>query len=125
MATNATNPASAAAPTGFGDIDLRLGERSSEDNRTKTNLQAPPSAAVAGAIGGALLIDSIKIDHRFRREMGDVAALARSIEAIGLLHPITVDQDGKLLAGARRLAAFKILKRETIPVTVVQVPKWS
>jgi hypothetical protein len=124
MASTASSPADAAASTRLGVADC--GEASNPTiNRPIPNLQAPPSAAVAGAIGGALLIDSIKIDHRFRREMGDVAALARSIEAIGLLHPITVDQDGKLLAGARRLAAFKILKRETIPVTVVQVPKWS
>lgn len=73
----------------------------------------------------ALPIESIKVDRRFRRDMGDVAALAQSIEAIGLLHPIVVDQDGKLLAGARRLAAFKILKRKLIPATIVQVPRCS
>jgi ParB-like nuclease domain len=49
--------------------------------------------------------------------------LAASIADVGLLHPIVVDQDGNLLAGARRLAAFKILKRETIPFTVVRVPQ--
>ena len=70
-----------------------------------------------------LPLDTIKIGQRFRRDMGDIATLAASIESLGLLHPIVVDQDGKLLAGARRLAAFKILKRKTIPVTVVQVPK--
>jgi N6-adenosine-specific RNA methylase IME4 len=35
-----------------------------------------------------IALDSIKIGHRFRREMGEVAARARNIEAIGQLHPI-------------------------------------
>jgi ParB-like chromosome segregation protein Spo0J len=48
-------------------------------------------------------------------------ALAASIEAIGLLHPVVVSQHGRLLAGQRRLMAFKQLGRETIPVTVIEV----
>jgi ParB-like chromosome segregation protein Spo0J len=70
-----------------------------------------------------LPIDAIKTGRRFRQDHGDIAELAQSIEATGLLHPVVVDQDGKLLAGARRLAAFRILKRKTIPVTIVQVPR--
>jgi ParB-like chromosome segregation protein Spo0J len=52
--------------------------------------------------------------------LGDIAGLAARIEDIGLLHRITVDQDGHLLAGARRLAACKLLKWKTIPVNVVR-----
>jgi ParB family transcriptional regulator, chromosome partitioning protein len=52
--------------------------------------------------------------------MGDLAGLAESIEDIGLLNPITVDENGRLLAGARRLAACKRLKWKTIPVNVVR-----
>ena len=37
-------------------------------------------------------LNSIKIGSRFRQDHGDIGALAQSIEAIGLLHPITVSR---------------------------------
>jgi hypothetical protein len=65
-------------------------------------------------------IASIKIGKRHRRDLGDVAALAASIEDIGLINPITVDENGLLLAGGRRLAACKQLGWKQIPVCVVR-----
>jgi ParB family chromosome partitioning protein len=65
-------------------------------------------------------LDRIRVGERHRRDMGDIDSLAASIEDLGLLHPITVDQDGRLLAGARRLAAFKLLGRTEIPVNVMR-----
>jgi ParB family chromosome partitioning protein len=46
--------------------------------------------------------------------------MAASIEDIGLLNPITVDENGLLLAGGRRLAACKLLGWKDIPVSVVR-----
>jgi ParB-like nuclease domain len=66
-------------------------------------------------------ITSIKIGKRHRRAMGDIAALAASIEAIGLLHPVFITPEGKLIAGERRLLACKHLGWMNIPVTVVDV----
>ena len=63
-------------------------------------------------------IDRIVVGARTRRDMGDLAALAASIAEIGLLNPITVDEDGRLLAGARRLAACKLLGWTEVEVTV-------
>jgi ParB-like chromosome segregation protein Spo0J len=51
-----------------------------------------------------MAIADIKVGKRHRRDLGDIAALAESIKAVGLLHPIVVQPDGKLIAGARRLA---------------------
>jgi ParB family transcriptional regulator, chromosome partitioning protein len=65
-------------------------------------------------------VDAIRVGKRHRRDLGDIAALAASIEDIGLLHPITVDEQGGLLAGARRLAACKRLGWREIPVIVVR-----
>ena len=47
--------------------------------------------------------------------------MARSIAEIGLLHPIVVSEDGTLIAGNRRLMAWRKLGRPEaeIPVTVV------
>jgi N6-adenosine-specific RNA methylase IME4 len=71
----------------------------------------------------ALLLDAIKIGLRSRQDHGDVDSLASSIADIGLLHPIVVTPDGSLIAGARRLMAFKKLGRESIPVTVVDLER--
>jgi ParB/RepB/Spo0J family partition protein len=66
-------------------------------------------------------IDQIIVGSRHRRDMGDVAALARSIADLGLLHPIVIRPDGTLIAGARRLAAARLLGWAEIPVTVVDL----
>lgn len=49
-----------------------------------------------------------------RKEETNVDALADSIRRIGLLHPIVIDDEGRLVAGGNRLAAFKKLA-ETDP----------
>jgi ParB-like chromosome segregation protein Spo0J len=64
-------------------------------------------------------IDDIKVG-KHRKDL-DIAALAKSIAGpSGLLHPITVDANGNLLAGARRLAACKQLGWTKIPVRRVR-----
>ncbi|HEY9425357.1 MAG TPA: ParB N-terminal domain-containing protein [Microterricola sp.] len=54
-------------------------------------------------------IDSIRIGARHRTDLGDIEALAASIQRQGLLQPITVTPDGILVCGARRLAALRQL----------------
>ncbi|POH66076.1 MULTISPECIES: ParB N-terminal domain-containing protein [Cryobacterium] len=54
-------------------------------------------------------IDSIRIGSRHRTDLGDIDALAASIERQGLLQPITVTPEGTLVCGARRLAALRQL----------------
>ena len=65
-------------------------------------------------------IGEIIVADRLREEYGDVSALAESIRAHGLLHPITVDQDNRLIAGERRLRAMKQLG-----YTEVEVRRWT
>lgn len=54
-------------------------------------------------------ISGIKIGKRFREDVGDVFSLANSIKDIGLLHPVVVTHEYELIAGYRRIAAFKKL----------------
>jgi hypothetical protein len=61
---------------------------------------------------------SIKVEDRCRKDLGDVTALARSIETVGLLHPPVVTPDLRLIAGERRLAAIRSLGWTNCPVTV-------
>ena len=40
-----------------------------------------------------LLIKSVRVGERHRHDLGNIAALARSIEEVGLLHPVVVTPD--------------------------------
>ncbi len=64
-------------------------------------------------------IDAIAIGIRHRKDLGDVEGLAASIAEIGLLHPIVIDPQGRLIAGERRLAACKHLGWSEVPVSIV------
>jgi hypothetical protein len=66
-------------------------------------------------------IDSIKIGSRFRKDLGDIASLAKDISEIGLLHPIAINQNGELISGLRRIEAFKLLGRNEIPAHIVNL----
>ncbi len=66
--------------------------------------------------------DQIRIGERHRKDMGDLESLAASIAREGLLQPIGITDDFRLVFGHRRLLAVQgILKRPTIPARVVRV----
>jgi len=66
-----------------------------------------------------MAIESVRVDGRHRKDLGDLAGLMKSIQDRGLLNPVTVTEDGRLLAGGRRLAAVRALGRKAIAVRVV------
>ena len=63
-------------------------------------------------------IDSITVGVRHRQDPGDMTALMKSIEEVGLLQPITVTPDGVLVCGWRRLEAMRRLGKRTLSVWV-------
>lgn len=69
-----------------------------------------------------IAIDAICASNRYRKDYGDLAGLAASIEQLGLLQPIGVTADNDLVFGQRRLKAFQLLGRSTIPARVIDVP---
>lgn len=69
------------------------------------------------------LIVDIKVGKRYRRDLGDVGDLAMSIADVGLLHPVVINPDGKLIAGQRRIAACKSLGWDKVPVTEIDLEK--
>lgn len=57
-------------------------------------------------------ISEVIVDGRHRKDLGDVSLLAASIQDIGLLHPIVVRSDMRLVVGERRLAAYRLLAEQ-------------
>src|SRR5439155_23596949 len=57
-------------------------------------------------------IEQIQIGYRYRKDLGDLRTLANSIAEVGLLHPVVVTPEGRLIAGQRRLEACRLLGLE-------------
>ncbi len=68
-----------------------------------------------------VLIDDIIVNEkkRIRKSNGDIRTLAKSIEKYGLLQPVIVNSDLKLIAGYRRYLAVKSLGLDEIEVKIV------
>jgi len=64
-------------------------------------------------------IDNIVIENRTRKHLGNIQELADSIKLVGLLHPIVVTPNNHLIAGYRRIEAYKLLGKNEIPHTIV------
>ena len=64
-------------------------------------------------------IESIQVVGRYRKDLGDLTSLAKSIEEIGLINPITLTSDFRIVAGERRLRACQSLGRTHIEARVV------
>ncbi len=63
---------------------------------------------------------TVEEELRIRQEPGDIASLEASILKVGLLNPILVDEDNRLVAGYRRLSACRNLGWREIEATVVR-----
>jgi hypothetical protein len=64
--------------------------------------------------------ESIQIpQNRIREDVGDLEPLARSIESVGLINPISVSSDLVLVAGFRRLMACRLLGIPEVQVKIV------
>lgn len=68
-------------------------------------------------------ISEIIVGDWSREEIGDIGSLVRSIEKVGLMHPVVVTPDKKLIAGRRRLEAVKRLGWTDVPVRIMEVKK--
>jgi N6-adenosine-specific RNA methylase IME4 len=66
-------------------------------------------------------VAKIIIGKRHRKRFDNIDSLARTIEAVGLLHPVVVDRNGRLIAGERRIRAMQMLGRTEIPVTRIDL----
>ena len=67
-------------------------------------------------------ISAIIVEDRFRKEMGDIDALAHSLKKEGIIQPLAVADLGnetyQLLAGGRRIQACEIAEITEVPVRI-------
>ncbi len=63
-------------------------------------------------------LDEITVGERFRQDLGDLEELVNSIREKGIIEPLVVDSNMRLLAGGRRYAAACQLELPTIPVMI-------
>lgn len=61
-------------------------------------------------------INEIKVEDRQRLDLGNIQELANSIQRFGLIQPIVINQEKRLISGGRRLAATIQLGHPTIDV---------
>lgn len=67
-------------------------------------------------------VEDIDASDRARKELGDLGPLLESLTDLGMLHPIVVTAEGRLVAGGRRLEAAAMLGWAEVPVTVHDLP---
>ena len=66
-------------------------------------------------------LSEVNEQTRLRIDLGDIEELAESIREEGLMQPIVLSNDKRLIAGGRRLAAFRLLAKED-PVKYGKIP---
>ncbi len=66
-----------------------------------------------------ILISSVKIPNRVRKDLGDLESLMDSLKRCGQLNPVTVTRDMVLIAGHRRFEAASQLGWRMIDAMVV------
>lgn len=68
-------------------------------------------------------VDEIRVGRRHRKDLGDIEALAASMETIGQLHAIGITEAKTLVFGQRRLLAAKQLGWSKIETKVVDIKR--
>jgi len=90
----------------------------------ETTQTQPPSEDQRKEIAAYALeipVDSITVGERVRTDFGDIEDLAESIKNEGLIQPIVVTSDHRLVAGERRLRAHKKLGLAVIKAVYIDV----
>jgi ParB-like chromosome segregation protein Spo0J len=115
------NTAENTAPAEAVALALSAMRRSVEPTLSK--VKAPATTADPMPIGELRMVPlaEITIDARFRKDMGDISDLAASIAEVGLLQPILLSPELRLISGMRRYVAHQKLNREELLARVVDI----
>jgi N6-adenosine-specific RNA methylase IME4 len=66
-------------------------------------------------------IADIKIGKRFRKDLGNLNTLVSSIQEVGLLHTVLLNENNQLIDGERRIEAYRELGHSEIPTRVINL----
>jgi ParB family transcriptional regulator, chromosome partitioning protein len=64
-------------------------------------------------------IESIIVNKRIRKDLGDIESLAESFKCYGQITPIIINRKNVLIAGGRRLEAAKLLGWQSINAEII------
>jgi len=78
-----------------------------------------PAKTELGSLQMMSLAEIVITEDRFRKNLGDIRALAESINSVGLVQPIVVSTERELICGYRRMMAYRELGRTEIEVRIV------
>ena len=65
-------------------------------------------------------LESIKTNNKYLRLNSDIEELKKSIETVGLINPLILNQEDKLIAGGRRYSALKALGKTEAPFVRIE-----
>jgi len=65
-------------------------------------------------------LSEIKVKSTYLRTDTDVQKLKKSIETVGIIQPLVINQDNELISGGRRYSALKELGIEEAPVHIIE-----
>ncbi|MDR2020793.1 MAG: ParB N-terminal domain-containing protein [Treponema sp.] len=68
-------------------------------------------------------IEDIVVKKRVRQDRGDIGTLAESMKRFGLICPIVLTSENRLIAGGRRLEAARSLGWRTINAVIIRIPE--
>jgi ParB-like chromosome segregation protein Spo0J len=68
-------------------------------------------------------IKNIVINERYRKDFGDINALAENISQLGLLQPVVITENNELIDGQRRILSYQNLGKTEIPCFKVNLEK--
>ena len=68
-------------------------------------------------------ISEIKTNNKYLRLDSDVEQLKKSIETVGIINPLILNQDNILIAGGRRFSAMQELGWEKVPFIKIDKPE--
>ena len=67
-----------------------------------------------------VLIKDVKVKKRLRGDLGDIAALKESIQTVGLINPIIINEQNELISGYRRYEACRQLAFDEIEARIME-----
>lgn len=101
------------------DAIIRAAKGNAEPGSKESNLPEPEKSAKSStdSVQSVRALDDILDRETNTRKLNQahVEALVESISVLGLLEPLVLDRQNRLLAGAHRLAAIRLLRHQNAP----------